>query len=133
MDETTQPRGISVRAFVGIVGAVLLIIGLWGLTTQVTVPAVHSPSIVCGNGWHENADPGAVDTMTSALEGRTYPGGFAAAQAECDHAIAARRAWTLPLTLAGALIILGAATVRRRGTSDQHGAGQQQRGYQPQG
>lgn len=111
----------TVRRLIMLVGAALLVAGVIGLLVPVSVSGTNGGSIGCGNGV-------ASDVSAARAEDNKNVGNSPIIQqipianqlapqshyvADCNKALAGRRAWSIPLAVIGILVILGALFVQR--------------------
>src|SRR3954471_2459492 len=101
---------MSLRRFLAVLGAVALIGGAAALFEPVHIDSkdMRGDDISCGAAF--SADTGAawMKDRQAVLAGGTDPGNVA----DCKSALAARKTWTIPLAIAGGVVLLGALVVR---------------------
>jgi hypothetical protein len=109
--------GMSLRWFIVVVGAVVLIAGVVALFVPVSVTPPNHVTVGCGN---------AVSADLSEARQRDGAGiqaeleynassflGTANYEASCRSSLTTRRAWSIPLAAIGALALAGALLVRK--------------------
>jgi hypothetical protein len=109
-----KERGMTVRRFVLLLGAVALVIGIIGLLVPVSVSDSKGGSLGCGNA--------AISNLSSAREANNKSVASIPILnqivphtdfvAECQSALSGRRSWTIPVTVIGAIAIVAALFVR---------------------
>ena len=106
---------MTVRRLIIAVGAVLLLAGVIGLLTPVSISDGSGNSISCGNAVAtdlsaaRNANDKSVANipiLNQVLPHTDYV-------AQCQSSVGGRRAWTIPLAVVGIVAIAGALLVRR--------------------
>ncbi|MDD4866988.1 MAG: aminopeptidase [Mycobacterium sp.] len=102
------------RLIIG-VGAVLLLAGVIGLLSPVSIPDGNGNSIGCGNAVAtdlsgarsaEQKSVASVPILNQVIPHTDYV-------ANCQSSVGGRRAWTIPLTVVGIVAIGGALLMRR--------------------
>jgi hypothetical protein len=105
---------VTLRRLVLLVGAVALVVGIIGLLVPVSVSDGNGGSLGCGNA--------AISNLSSAREAnnrsvanipilnQVVP--HTDFVAECQSALSGRRSWTIPVTVLGAIALVGAYFVR---------------------
>lgn len=107
---------MTVRRLILLVGAVLLVAGVIGLLVPVSVSQEGDGSIGCGNAIASNLQeakdktPPDIPIVSQLVPHRNYV-------AECNSELSGRRSWSIPLTVIGAITVVGALFVRRPGTA----------------
>ncbi|GFG75518.1 aminopeptidase [Mycobacterium botniense] len=111
---------MGARRVIVIIGAAVLAAGLIGLFLPVSVSGGGSGSIGCGNAVASNLssaqsannqNPANLPIVSQLVPHTDYV-------AECQSSLSSRRAWSIPLTIAGVIAAGGALLVRRpRGTT----------------
>jgi hypothetical protein len=109
-----KERGMTVRRFVLVLGAVALVVGIIGLLMPVSVSNGNAGSLGCGNA--------AISNLSSAREANNKSVASIPILnqivphtdfvAECQSALSGRRSWTIPVTVIGAIAIVAALFVR---------------------
>jgi hypothetical protein len=109
-----KERGMTVRRFVLVLGAVALVVGIIGLLVPVSVSDSKGGSLGCGNA--------AISNLSSAREANNKSVASIPILnqivphtdfvAECQSALSGRRSWTIPVTVIGAIAIVAALFVR---------------------
>ena len=109
-----KERGMTVRRFVLVLGAVALVVGIIGLLVPVSVSDSKGGSLGCGTA--------AISNLSSAREANNKSVASIPILnqivphtdfvAECQSALSGRRSWTIPVTLIGAIAIVAALFVR---------------------
>ena len=94
---------MNARRLILLVGAVLLVAGLIALLVPVSITG-DGESIGCGN---------AIAADSSEAEAANNKTDFVA---NCQAAVSSRRTWSIPLTVIGALAVLGSLAVPRTRT-----------------
>jgi hypothetical protein len=108
---------VTIRRLIIAVGAVLLLAGVIGLLTPVSVSDGNGNSVSCGN---------AVATDYSAARNANDKNGanipilnqiipHSDYVAQCQSSVNSRRMWTIPLAVIGIVAVGGALLVRRAG------------------
>jgi preprotein translocase subunit SecG len=105
---------VTLRRFVLVVGAVALAVGIIGLLVPVSVSDGNGGSLGCGNA--------AISDLSSAREANNKSVAnipilnqivpHTDFVAECQAALSGRRSWTIPVTVIGAIAVIGAVFVR---------------------
>ncbi|HZC10180.1 MAG TPA: aminopeptidase [Mycobacterium sp.] len=105
---------MTVRRFVLVLGAVALVVGIIGLLVPVSVSNGNGGNLGCGNA--------AISNLSSAREANNKSVASIPILnqivphtdfvAECQSALSGRRSWTIPVTVIGAIAIVGALFVR---------------------
>lgn len=105
---------MTVRRLVLVVGAVVLVVGIIGLFVPVSVSDGNGGSLGCGSA--------AVSNLSSAQEANNKSVANIPVLnqviphtdfvAECQSALSSRRAWTIPVTVIGVIVLVGAYFVR---------------------
>jgi hypothetical protein len=110
---------MNLRRLIMLVGAVALIIGVIGLLVPVSVPGPDNASIGCGNGLvsdlsaareADNNNPANLPILNEIVPHSNYV-------AQCQSAVSARRAWTIPVAVVGLVVIAGSFFVGGRAGS----------------
>ena len=108
---------MTVRRLIIAVGAVLLLAGVIGLLTPVSVSDGNGGSVACGNAIatdfsaarNANDKNGAnIPILNQILPHSDYV-------AQCQSSVNSRRTWTIPLAVIGIVAVAGAALMRRTG------------------
>jgi hypothetical protein len=109
-----KERGMTVRRFVLVLGAVALVVGIIGLLVPVSVSNGNGGNLGCGNA--------AISNLSSAREANNKSVASIPILnqivphtdfvAECQSALSGRRSWTIPVTVIGAIAIVAALFVR---------------------
>jgi hypothetical protein len=106
---------VTVRRLIIALGAVLLLAGVIGLLTPVSISDGNGNSISCGNAVAadlsaaRNANDKSVANIPILNQVLPHPDYVA----QCQSSVGSRRAWTIPLTIAGVIAVAGALLVRR--------------------
>jgi hypothetical protein len=97
------------------VGAVLLLAGVIGLLVPVSISDGNGGSISCGNGVATDlsAAKNANDKSVANIPILNQIVPHTDYVAQCQSSVGSRRAWTIPLTIAGIIAVGGALLVRR--------------------
>lgn len=105
---------MTLRRFVLVVGAVALVVGITGLLVPVSVSDGNGGRLGCGNA--------AISDLSSAREANNKSVASIPILnqivphtdfvAECQSALSGRRSWTIPVTVIGAVALIGAYFVR---------------------
>jgi hypothetical protein len=107
---------MSLRRLILLVGAVVLIAGVIGLLVPVSVPGPEGRSIGCGNA-------AAADLSAARQADSTNIANLPILEqfiphtdyvTQCQSAVSQRRAWTIPVTVVGLVVIAGAFFVGGR-------------------
>jgi hypothetical protein len=110
---------MNLRRLIMLVGAVALIIGVIRLLVPVSVPGPDNASIGCGNGLvsdlsaareADNNNPANLPILNEIVPHSNYV-------AQCQSAVSARRAWTIPVAVVGLVVIAGSFFVGGRAGS----------------
>lgn len=106
----------TVRRLIMLVGAALLLAGIIGLLVPVSVSNGNGGSIGCGNGVaadlsRARAANDNIVVPNIPIVNQIVP--HADYVAQCNAALSGRRAWSIPLTVVGILVIGGAWFVQR--------------------
>jgi hypothetical protein len=114
-----KEHDMSARRIVLAAGAILVIAGVIALLVPVSVPNGNGSSIGCGNAVAEDLS-GARSANDSTVANvpilnQIVPHSDFVAQ--CQSAVSSRRAWSIPVTVLGALVAAGALVVRPRGAA----------------
>lgn len=100
---------MTVRRLVLLLGAVALIAGIIGLLVPVSVSADNGESIGCGNALAANysaADSKDQSNLANLpIVNQVLPGTHYGDQ--CRSAVEGRRWWSIPLTIVGAVAVVG--------------------------
>ncbi len=106
---------MTVRRLILIVGAVLLLAGVIGLLTPVSISDGNGNSIGCGNAIATDlsAARGANDKSVANIPILSQVVPHTDYVAQCQSSVGSRRTWTIPLTAVGIVAIAGALLVRR--------------------
>jgi hypothetical protein len=117
-----KERGMTVRRFVLVLGAVALVVGIIGLLVPVSVSDSNGGSLGCGNA--------AISDLSSARKANNNSVASIPILnqivphtdfvVECQSALSSRRSWTIPLTVVGAIAIVAALFVRGGLSSARH-------------
>jgi hypothetical protein len=117
-----KERGMTVRRFVLLLGAVALVVGIIGLLVPVSVSDSNGGSLGCGNA--------AISDLSSARKANNNSVASIPILnqivphtdfvVECQSALSSRRSWTIPLTVVGAIAIVAALFVRGGLSSARH-------------
>lgn len=108
---------MTLRRLLLVVGAVILIVGAVGLFVPVSVSNNNGGPIGCGNAVASdlsaarsaNNSTGAnIPVLNQIIPHTDYVN-------ECQSSLSSRRSWTIPVTVVGALAVVGAFFVRGRG------------------
>lgn len=94
----TDTQGMSPRAFAGILGAIAVIVAMAFMTTPV----------------HVDGQLGSCGTVISP-DDQYSP----IATVLCDEAVGDQRAWTIPVGVAGLVLVAGALVIRPRRPAEQ--------------
>jgi hypothetical protein len=105
---------VTLRRLVLVVGAVVLVVGIIGLFVPVSVSDGNGGSLGCGSA--------AISNLSSAREANNKSVASIPILnqvvphtdfvAECQSALSSRRSWTIPVTVIGAIAVVGAYFVR---------------------
>jgi hypothetical protein len=107
---------MNLRRLILLVGAVALIVGVIGLLVPVSVPGPDNGSIGCGNGLvqdlsaareADNTNPVNLPILNELIPHTDYV-------TQCQSALSGRRAWTIPVTVVGLVVIAGSFFVGGR-------------------
>ncbi|MGO9930050.1 MAG: aminopeptidase [Mycobacterium sp.] len=106
---------MTARRLIIAVGAVLLLAGLIGLLTPVSISDGNGNSISCGNAVATDlsAARSANDKSVANIPILNQIVPHTDYVAQCQSSVGSRRTWTIPLTVAGIVTIGGALLVRR--------------------
>jgi hypothetical protein len=117
-----KERGMTMRRFVLVLGAVALVVGIIGLLVPVSVSDSNGGSLGCGNA--------AISDLSSARKANNNSVASIPILnqivphtdfvVECQSALSSRRSWTIPLTVVGAIAIVAALFVRGGLSSARH-------------
>jgi hypothetical protein len=117
-----KERGMTVRRFVLVLGAVALVVGIIGLLVPVSVSDSNGGSLGCGNA--------AISDLSSARKANNNSVASIPILnqivphtdfvVECQSALSSRRSWTIPVTVIGAIAIVAALFVRGGLSSARH-------------
>ena len=107
---------MTVRRLIIAVGAVLLLAGVIGLLTPVSISDGNGNSISCGNAVATDlsAAKSANDKSLANIPILNQVIPHTDYVAQCQSSVGSRRAWTIPLTVVGIVAVAGALLVRRR-------------------
>jgi hypothetical protein len=107
---------MTVRRVILLVGAAALIIGVVGLLMPVSVSGPNGDTISCGNAVAEDlsAARDADDKNLANLPILNQVVPHTSYVAQCESSVNGRRAWSIPLTVIGALAIAGSFFVPGR-------------------
>jgi hypothetical protein len=103
---------VSIRWFIGIVGAVLVVAGLVFLNLPVNVTDSIGTSVPCGTPWNTSTADKAQRDYSVSREADSLLGREVGSPPDCTSALATRQMWAYPILIAGGLVTLGAAVVR---------------------
>jgi hypothetical protein len=105
---------VTARRLIIAVGAVLLLAGVIGLLTPVSIPDGNGNSISCGNAAATDlsAARSANDKSVANIPILNQVVPHTDYVAQCQSSVGSRRTWTIPLTVAGIIAIGGALLVR---------------------
>ena len=107
---------MNLRRLILLVGAVALVVGVIGLLMPVSVPGPDNGSIGCGNGLAQdssaaqqadNSNLANLPILNQVIPHTDYT-------AQCQSAVSGRRAWTIPVTIVGLVVISGSFFVGGR-------------------
>lgn len=107
---------MTARRLAMLIGAIILIIGVIGLLVPVSVSDDDGKSVGCGNALVSdtsaardatNEGVGGVPVLNELVPHTDFV-------ALCNDAVSSRRSWTIPVTVVGAVVILGALLIRGR-------------------
>jgi hypothetical protein len=106
---------MTLRRLIIAVGAVLLLAGVIGLLTPVSISDGNGGSISCGNAVATDlsAARSANDKSVANIPILNQVVPHTDYVAQCQSSVGSRRTWTIPLTVAGVVAIGGALLVRR--------------------
>ena len=106
---------MTARRLIIAVGAVLLLAGVIGLLTPVSISDGNGSSISCGNAVATDlsAARSANDKSVANIPILNQVVPHTDYVAQCQSSVGSRRTWTIPLTVAGVIAIGGALLVRR--------------------
>ena len=107
------------RRLILVAGAILLIAGVIALLVPVSTSNGNGESIGCGNAVAEDLSGArsANDNTVANVPILNQIVPHADFVAQCQSAVSSRRTWSIPLTVIGALAVVGALLVRPRGTT----------------
>src|SRR5919201_1934983 len=107
---------MSLRRFTLLIGAIVVVVGVIGLLVPVSIPGPDGGSIGCGNGIVADlSNAKAVDDRNLAnlpVLNQVIP--HTDYVPACQSAVSSRRAWTIPVTIIGLVVIAGSMFVRGR-------------------
>jgi len=107
---------MNLRRLILLVGAVALIAGVIGLLVPVSVPGPDNGSIGCGSGLVQNlsaaqqadgSNPANLPILNEVIPHTNYV-------TQCQSALSGRRAWAIPVAVAGLVLIGGSFFVGSR-------------------
>ena len=106
---------MTARRLIIAVGAVLLLAGVIGLFVPVSISDGNGNSISCGNAVATDlsAARNANDKSVANIPILNQVVPHTDYVAQCQSSVGGRRAWTIPLTIAGIIVVAGALLVRR--------------------
>ena len=106
---------VTARRLIIAVGAVLLLAGVIGLFVPVSISDGNGNSISCGNAVATDlsAARNANDKSVANIPILNQVVPHTDYVAQCQSSVGGRRAWTIPLTIAGIIVVAGALLVRR--------------------
>lgn len=109
---------MSLKTYLMLIGAAAAIAGIVFLNTSITL---DGSAMACGTAAAPNLANARQQDDVNEL-GRTLQGGAAYFDithygADCQAKIDTRRAWSIPLAIAGAAVFVGALVVRRKPTA----------------
>jgi hypothetical protein len=106
---------VTVRRLIIAMGAALLLAGVIGLLTPVSISDGNGNSIACGNGVATDlsAAKSANDKSVANIPILNQLIPHTDYVAQCQSSVGSRRAWTIPLTVVGIVVVAGALLVRR--------------------
>jgi hypothetical protein len=106
---------MTVRRLILIVGGVLLLAGVIGLLTPVSISDGNGNSIGCGNAVATDlsAARSANDKSVANIPILSQVVPHTDYVAQCQSSVGSRRTWTIPLTAVGIIAVAGALLVRR--------------------
>jgi hypothetical protein len=105
---------VTLRRFVLVVGAVVLVVGIIGLLVPVSVSDGNGGSLGCGNAaisdlssarQANNKSVASIPILNQIVPHTDFV-------AQCESALSSRRSWTIPVTAIGAIALAGAFFVR---------------------
>ena len=112
---------MNLRRLVSLVGAVVLIVGVIGLLTPVSITGPDNQSIGCGNAIAaddgpareaDNSNPVNLPILNEIIPHTDYV-------AQWQSAVSERRAWAIPVAVVGLVVIAGGFVVGgRAGSAD---------------
>jgi hypothetical protein len=109
-----KERGMTVRRFVLVLGAVALVIGIIGLLVPVSVSDGKGGSLGCGNAAISNLSTAREANNNSVASipilNQVVP--HTDFVAECQSALSGRRSWTIPVAVIGAVAVAASLFVR---------------------
>ena len=107
---------MNLRWLVSLVGAVVLIAGVIGLLTPVSITGPDNQSIGCGNAIAaddgparaaDNSNPVNLPILNEIIPHTDYV-------AQCASAVSERRTWSIPVAIVGLVVIAGGLVVGGR-------------------
>ncbi len=106
---------MSIKTYLALIGAATLIVGIVFMNTSIKL---DGSGMSCGTAAAPNLSNARQQDDVNEL-GRTLQGGeqfFDVTHygADCQAKVDTRRAWSIPLTVAGGVVLLGALVVRRK-------------------
>jgi hypothetical protein len=107
---------MTLRRLIIAVGAVLLLAGVIGLLTPVSISDGNGGSIGCGNAVAPNLSPArnANDKSVASIPILNQVIPHTDYVAQCQSSVSSRRGWTIPMAVVGIAGIGGALLVRRQ-------------------
>lgn len=111
---------MTVRRLTVLVGAVILVVGLSGMLLPVSVSDGNGASIGCGNAVAADLSGArsANDKTVANIPILNQVVPHTDYVAQCESSVSSRRAWSIPVTVVGALITVGALVLSgRRGAA----------------
>jgi hypothetical protein len=109
-----KERGMTVRRFVLVLGALALVVGIIGLLVPVSVSNSNGGSLGCGSAAISNLssarDANNKSVASIPILNQIVP--HTDFVAECQSALSSRRSWTIPVAVIGAIAVFAALFVR---------------------
>ncbi|HEX2283230.1 MAG TPA: aminopeptidase [Mycobacterium sp.] len=110
---------MSLRGLLVLIGAVVVIVGLFGLLMPVSIAGPDGQSIGCGNAVAadlstaremDNRNPVNLPIINEVIPHTDYV-------AQCESALSGRRTWSIPVVIVGLVVVAGAFFVGGRAGS----------------
>lgn len=101
------------RTYVGLVALVALIVGFIAMNQSVSAPT--NSGISCGTAMAENYSAARQkDQLNELTATMSRYQSLSDYEGECRSAISGRRMWSIPLTVVGLVVVIGAVVAGRR-------------------